>query len=53
MTSTDLARQLMTDPRFLNDTGEFFDETAAEFGLDFTGLAWMQAILGLAQGAGR
>lgn len=47
--TTELARRISEDPRFLGDKGEFFREVAAEHGEDTAGLAWMQALLRLAQ----
>jgi hypothetical protein len=50
MTTTELAAQIATSPRFRNDKGDYFDEIAAQYGYDFTGIAWVQACLAVDQG---
>src|ERR1039458_10031489 len=49
MTSPDLAAQIAASPRFKGDSGEYFNEVAANYGLDITGLAWIQASLAVDQ----
>ncbi len=51
VTTTELAAQLAADPRFRGDTGDYFDEVAAQYGRDFAGIAWIQAALKIDQEA--
>ena len=45
MTSTELAAQIAASPRFRNIESGYFDEMAAKYGRDLTGLAFIQACL--------
>ena len=45
LTTTELAAIIAASPRFTGEAGAYFDECAARYGLDFTGLAWLQACL--------
>ena len=49
MTTTELAAQLSSDPRFLARDATLFDEMAAIHGRDVTGLAYVQASLKVGQ----
>lgn len=45
MNTTELAAQLASNPRFRSHDSRLFDELAARYGQDFTGIAYIQACL--------